>query len=280
MSDQGLGKLPVLIIVLIIAAVVGYGVYSTQTDQVASVENVPEVAEASVDDITNDLPQPEVIENEVSEDVETVAQNMQDSSDAAANGASMKSFDKDAALNDGTPLPTRAIGDPDAPIYVVEYSSLTCDHCASFHTDTLNKFKEKYVDTGKVYMVFREFPLNKAAVDASMLLRCMPEEKHYDFMTFLFDTQKQWAFVPDYLQKLKMNAKLAGLSDEQIESCLSDEGMELALAESLKIGTEKYGVRSTPSFVVNGGERLITGNQGLPFFEKIIDAMLANQPAE
>ena len=178
-------------------------------------------------------------------------------------------------LDDGTPLPVRGIGDPNAPITIVEYSSLSCGHCAQFHQGTLEKIKEKYVGEGKVYMVFREFPLNKAAIDASKVLRCMPEEKYESFMNLLFETQGHWAFGGDHIGKLRQHAKLAGLNDEQIDVCLADKDMEEKLATSLKIGSEKYGVRSTPSFVVNGGEKLISGNQRFSFFEKIFDELLA-----
>ena len=99
-------------------------------------------------------------------------------------------------------------------------------------------------------------------------------------MNFLFDTQSQWAFSGEYLDKLKMNAKLAGLGDDQIEACLADKDTELALAEGLKLASEKYQLRSTPSFVINGGDHLITGNQRMSFFEKVLDSYLEETPAQ
>ncbi|MBL4590213.1 MAG: DsbA family protein [Alphaproteobacteria bacterium] len=268
-------NLSIVLIVLVLLGALGFSVLKSQESG--------DVASADAG-----LPQPEIIENVVP-DVTVVDTILDTAADRIAVVATPEAekmvipapiFDGKASLNDGTSLPARGIGDPNAPVYIVEYSSLTCSHCAHFHKETLGALKEKYIDTGKVYMVFREFPLNKAALVASQILRCVPEERHYAFMNLLFGAQDQWAFSGDYLSKLKQNAKLAGLSEEQINTCLADKDLETKLTESLKVGTDKYNVRSTPSFVVNGGAQLISGNQKFEFFEKVINDLLPTEETD
>ena len=265
MSESNVGKLPLIVIAVLFLGGLGYFILGAneggleELPQPEIIENTPVEQSVSESSSANH-------DNEHNHEVEVVESSEQTIVVSTDNKASV--------LDDGTPLPVRAIGDPNAPITLVEYSSLSCGHCAQFHKTTLTAIKEQYVDTGKVYMIFREFPLNRSAIDASKVLRCMPEDKYYSFMNLLFDTQDQWAFSGDYLNKLKQNAKLAGLSEEQIDTCLADTDIEEKLATSLKIGSEKYGVRSTPSFVVNAGERLISGNQRLSFFTKIFDDLL------
>lgn len=290
MSESNAGKLP-LVVAVVLIAVVGAGYYfmnpkasepdmSVEVPQPEVIEETssndiaPDAQEAVHDEHDHDHSHSEDGHDHSEDDVVEVVEDQEELVDLSASESKPSSF-----LDDGTPLQVRAIGNPDAPITLVEYSSLSCGHCAQFHKGTLPALKEKYVDTGKVYMVFREFPLNKSAIDASKVLRCMPEDKYYSFMNLLFDTQAQWAFSGDHLGKLKQSAKLAGLNDEQIDACLSDTGLEEDLAAGLKIGSQTYGVRSTPSFVVNGGAKLISGNQRLSFFEKVFDELLAT-PSE
>ena len=98
------------------------------------------------------------------------------------------------------------IGSLDAPVTIVEYSSLSCPHCASFHKDTLPTLKKDYIDQGQVKFVFHDFPLNKPALAGSLLLKCIPIAERYDFMELLFEQQASWAFEGDYQTKLKQYA--------------------------------------------------------------------------
>ena len=117
-------------------------------------------------------------------------------------------------------LGTRAVGDPNAPVKITELFSLTCGHCAEFHNNTYPSIKSEYVDTGKVYYVYQEFPLNKPALDASMIARCLPSERYAGFIDLLFKNQEAWALVDDYKSALRQNAKLAGMSDQEFDACL------------------------------------------------------------
>ena len=119
----------------------------------------------------------------------------------------------------------RTLGEASAPVKVIEYSSLTCPHCATFHREGFAKFKSEFIDTGKVQITFKEFPLNQPAMEASQILRCMPEDKYVSFMNLLFSEQDKWAFDPNYKEFLKQNAKLAGMSDATFDECLANNAL-------------------------------------------------------
>jgi hypothetical protein len=94
-----------------------------------------------------------------------------------------------AELMQPGPLPEKWLGDEKAPVTVVEYASMTCGHCANFHKTVLPYIKEKYIDTGKVRMIMREFPLDPLAAAAFMLARCAPEDKYFDMVSLFFEQQ-------------------------------------------------------------------------------------------
>lgn len=171
-------------------------------------------------------------------------------------------------------MAAQKIGNDTAPIKVVEYSSLTCGHCASFHQTDFPRIKADYIDTGKVQFIFKEFPLNKPAMDASKLLRCLPRERYLNFMALLFAEQPKWAFTEDHLTPLKQNAKLAGLSDKDVTDCLNNKALEDRLVGDMQKGGEKYKIQSTPSFIVNDGLRTLIGHQPYGFFKETFDTLL------
>ena len=125
-----------------------------------------------------------------------------------------------AASSDGDPLATPnplgelALGDPAAPITIVEYSSLTCPHCAAFHTETLPALKEKYVDTGQVLIKFRPFPLDPYAMAGAMLAQCVSPVARVAFINILFARQGMWIASQDPSAELQKIAKQAGLSED------------------------------------------------------------------
>lgn len=163
----------------------------------------------------------------------------------------------------------RIMGSPDAPVKIIEFASLTCSHCAHFHKDILPQLKEKYIDKGLVSIEFKEFPLNAAALDASILARCLPLDKYEAYVSLLFKTQDDWTAQPDYITILKQNAKLAGLSDEQASACLADPAVKQFVAQGVKEGTEKWKVESTPTFIINDGKERISGAMPLYEFERV-----------
>ena len=279
-----------LLIVLVVGGVLYYLYDKSQktdmTSDTAMMSSEPEIISedgipenemdnelASVDEATD--------ENDVVRETEVITFSEDPATEPVTdNPIRLDGRDSISLLNaDGT-LEDRTVGDVVAPIKVIEYSSLTCSHCASFHTDTYPKIKENFIDTGKVEMIFREFPLNKPALEASQILRCMPEDKYLSFQGLLFETQESWAFGDDYLTSLKQNAKLAGMSEEEFNTCLENKDLQEALTKRVQEGSTKWDVKSTPTFVINNGDKILVGSQPYEAFEKAFNVILGEQPTE
>ena len=179
-----------------------------------------------------------------------------------------------AKLMADTGLPELAIGPADAKVTVVEYASMTCPHCARFHNDIYPQVKEKYVDTGKVRFIFREFPLDNLAAAASMLARCSGEGKTLPMISVLFSKIEDWAFVRDKpVPALFELAKQAGFTKESFETCLKDQSLLDKILAQRKKASEEFGVTSTPTFFINGEK--LEGGPTLEAFSKAIDPLLA-----
>lgn len=147
---------------------------------------------------------------------------------------------------------TYAIGPKDAPITVIEYASMTCPHCAHFTTTTLPEVKKQFVETGKIRFIFRDFPLDIVALQASQLVRCAGPERSEALVDLLFRTQGTWARAADPVAALKQTLKLAGVGDAKADACLADDGLKKAVVESRYEAEKQFQIRSTPSFVING----------------------------
>jgi|GEM_PF-2084838 len=168
-----------------------------------------------------------------------------------------------------------SIGMPDAPITLLEFSSLSCPHCATFHQTSLVPIKKDYIDTGKVKIIFMDFPLNRQALDATLLVRCIETNNRYDFMNMLFEQQGQWAFDDNgHRDKLVQYAALVGMTRDQAESCMNDITSERNLLTNMKMASDRYGVSSTPSFIILPGEQKIGGAQPYGVFSKIFESLL------
>jgi len=146
------------------------------------------------------------------------------------------------------------MGDPNAPIKMIEYASSGCPACAAMAMQTIPKLKTAYFDTGKVYYVLRDFPLNPVAVGASLIARCMPKEKFYPFMDLLFANQKLWHSqeTTDPKEALIELARRAGLSREATEACLKDQTIYTRLSEIQKEAVDVLKVQGTPTTFLNG----------------------------
>lgn len=176
-------------------------------------------------------------------------------------------------------LGERGLGDPNAPVTVREFFSLTCNHCAAFHSSTYQTLKEKYIDTGKIYFIYEEFPLNGPALYGSMIARCMPEERYAGFIDLLLTKQDEWAFSGDFKAALKQNAALAGMGDEEFETCFSSKEMQEAIGVNIKVASEQWEIRSTPSFVFNDGEKILSGGAPIEKFDVVIAELTDNKSA-
>lgn len=182
-------------------------------------------------------------------------------------------IDTASTLDVEAALAQRVLGDESAPVTIQEFASLSCSHCATFHKETFSKLKEEYIDTGKIRFIFTDFPLNASALAASMVARCLPEQSYFKFISFLFNTQDDWAFAQDYQKKLNQNAKLLGLNDDDFKECMNNMTLRTGLAIKMEAAKKKHGIKSTPSFVINGKE-LITGSLSIDVLRKLIDGLL------
>lgn len=169
------------------------------------------------------------------------------------------------------PVPEAVLGKSDAPVTIIEYSSLTCPHCARFHAEILPKLKEKYIDTGKAKYVLREFPLDDLAMAGFMLGRCLGGERYLPFVEVLYSRQRDWAFGEgDPRPRLFAMAKQAGFGQESFDKCLEDEELFKKLDQVRERAALKFKVNSTPTFFVNG--QLVKGGTSVEQFEKAMPA--------
>ena len=167
----------------------------------------------------------------------------------------------------------RILGQPDAPITIVEYASLTCPHCAHFDTAVLPKLKEKWIDSGKAKLILRDFPLDEPAMRAAMVARCAPPERFYPLVDALFSGQEKWATAKDYRAALERLAKLGGVGDKEFKACIADKKLEDQVAGSRLSAAKDLGVDSTPTFFINGTK--FEGAPTVEAFERALSGLAA-----
>ncbi len=176
-----------------------------------------------------------------------------------------------AALTEAGPLGDEAIGSADAPVTIIEYASLTCGHCAAFHMQTYPALKEKYIDTGKVRFIMREFPLDPLAAAAFMLSRCAGDGKYFGMVDLFFEKQADWTRTDDPVAALLNLSKQAGFTQESFEACLTNQEL-LDGVNGVKDRGAQFGVDSTPTFFVNG--QVVRGAKTIGEFDAILEPML------
>tara|TARA_B000000460_G_scaffold69805_1_gene48080 strand:+ start:1740 stop:2333 length:594 start_codon:yes stop_codon:yes gene_type:complete len=164
------------------------------------------------------------------------------------------------------------LGNKDAKIVVIEYASMTCIHCANFHKQVYPKIKKNYIDTNKIKFIFRDFPLDKQALFASVLAKCAPKDKYFNFVKLILTNQEKWISNDDtFMNKLRNIGKLAGLNENKINSCFKDEKMVDNIIRTRSIGEEKYNINSTPSLIINEKKYSAMSYEN---FEKIIENLI------
>jgi protein-disulfide isomerase len=147
------------------------------------------------------------------------------------------------------------LGNSASPVTIIEYASMTCSHCASFHKHTYPRLKENYIDTGKIQFVFREFPLDTYALEASIMARCAGEERYFDVVSGLFERQEEW-ILPRTASKIRaamrgIGADL-GVTREMNEACQDNEAVQKRIAAKRNEAVNRYKVTGTPALVING----------------------------
>ena len=167
------------------------------------------------------------------------------------------------------------IGNKDAPITIIEYASMSCSHCATFHNNTLPDIKKEYIDTGKVRMVFRDYPFNYPALLGSMMMRCIASDLRYDYMNALYKLQNTWVNKDPKISKKELYKIMqsGGMTKDEFDACYSNEQLENEILEGVIAAQKEFNIRSTPSFLVNG--KLIEGNKSIKEFRQIIDKILS-----
>ncbi len=175
-----------------------------------------------------------------------------------------------AKLLANNPLPDMVMGSADAPVTIVEYASMTCPHCATFHTQTLPTIKEKYIDTGRVRLILREFGFDPRAEAGFMLARCSGD-RYFPMVDVLFRQQGNWARAENGREALLGIARLAGFSQEAFEACLTDQALLNDVRAVKARGESEFGVNSTPTFFING--RKYAGALSVEEMSAIIDSL-------
>lgn len=166
-------------------------------------------------------------------------------------------------------LADRVLGNSEAPVTIIEYASKTCPHCAAFHTEIMPAIKKDYIDTGKAKLIFRDFPLDRLAVAASMVARCAPKERYFALVDIMFKTQNNWARSQDPIAELAKISRLAGVSQDTFDQCLKNQDIFNGVLAKRTEGERDYSVDSTPTFIVNG--RKVEGSLDLEKFREVLD---------
>lgn len=164
------------------------------------------------------------------------------------------------------------LGDPDAPVTIIEYASLTCPHCAQFHTEVLPELKERYIAPGKVRLIYRDFPLDQMALAAAALAHCSGPDRYFSMLDVLFETQANWARADDPIAALKRLGKLGGLTEEEMDACLADQELSDGILQTRLEGQNEFDISSTPSFVIDG--KTYAGSRDVEAFSELLDPLL------
>jgi protein-disulfide isomerase len=174
------------------------------------------------------------------------------------------SFLAPPALADATaaasPMGQRSIGSPNAPVTAIEYFYLTCTHCAHFANDIMPQVKPKLVDTGKVQIIYKDFPLDQVALMAAQVARSLPPDEYYPFIEALFASQDNWAFVPvtdpnnppNYPNLLFPYAALAGMDRPTFDAAIGNDKLKAFILQGQQEAETMYHVDATPTFIING----------------------------
>jgi len=190
--------------------------------------------------------------------------------------ANLPAGDLSAELAQPAPDGDMAIGSDKAPVTIIEYASMTCPHCAHFSDTTFPELKRRYIDTGKVRFIFREFPLDKLAAAGFMLARCASKdgggERYMAVVETLFAKQQEWAVPDNPVPPLKNIAKQFGFTEESFNACLTNQNIMNGIEAVRDHAAAKLGVNSTPTFFVNG--KKVTGDVTIETLAKEIDPSL------
>ena len=167
------------------------------------------------------------------------------------------------------------IGSDDALVKIKIFSSLTCPHCATFHTKVVPKIKKNYIESGKVQLIFIDFPLDQAAFNASKLLHCVDQNKQITFLDNVYENQNEWASgvnINEINSNLKKIVKNLGITSVEFNKCLGDESISDKILNGRIDGDQKYSINSTPTIIIN--EKKLEGSASFKNIEKKIEKLI------
>jgi len=192
----------------------------------------------------------------------------------ASEALVMPALAEDTAIEDLV-LPDRVLGDPEAPVTVVEYASYTCGHCGNFHGDQFKKLKAEYIDTGKVRFIHREVYFDRIGLWGGIIANCGGDMRYYGISGMLYDQQDQWLASSEaatIIESLRTIGKVAGLNDDELDACLADEDMVTRLVATYQHHAGADEINATPTLVIDGEKH---SNMSYEALKEIIEARLA-----
>ena len=167
------------------------------------------------------------------------------------------------------------LGVDNAPVKIKIFSSLTCPHCANFHIKIVPEIKKNYIESGKVQLIFIDFPLDQAAFNASKLLHCLDQKKQMAYLDTIYKNQDKWTAgsnINAINNNLKKIVQVLGISSTQFDECLNDEVVEDKILNSRIDGHQKYSINSTPTIIIN--EKKLEGSVSFINIKKKIDKLI------
>jgi len=185
-----------------------------------------------------------------------------------------------AAVSGGGAVPgDRTLGSSQAPITLIEYAAPMCPHCARFNAEVIPLLKSNYIDTGKVFYIFRVFPIGAADVPAEALARCQPKESYFGFIDLLFRNQDKWDpenGVTDVHGALVSLSRIAGMSAEQADACMNNQDEQKRIMAVAQDASARYGITGTPTLIING-EVEQAGGMPWTVLKSKLDSLLAKK---
>tara|TARA_B100000989_G_C19492316_1_gene450386 strand:- start:505 stop:1119 length:615 start_codon:yes stop_codon:yes gene_type:complete len=169
-------------------------------------------------------------------------------------------------------LESKSFGNETAKIKIIEFASLTCGHCARFHNEVMPILKEKYIEKGLIHFTYKDFPLDKFALKASMIARCAGNKKFFKFLDVFYKKQKDWTRTKDPFKSLLKIAKFGGLKDEELKVCIGNKSIEDGILKQRLNSSKKYDIKATPTLYLNGEK--YNGDLTIEALESKIKSML------
>ena len=169
----------------------------------------------------------------------------------AGTGTFAQESQSDESIEGELPFAELAMGDENAPVTMIEYASLTCPHCASFHNNVLPQLTADYIDTGKVRLIYREVYFDGPGLWAALIARCGGPDRYFGLLKLLYERQPEWSRASsqaELVQGLFSIGRMAGLTEDEMTACLQNKDNARAMVETYQEAMERDGITGTPSF--------------------------------